>query len=135
MSALDCDMLKLAPLFASLYVRLEIIYIVLINILIHTELLQVTEPLPDLNAVKSVQRLSWAAGVGMLHLIQSTNEEIHKAYDSKVRFYIFSLNSFLFLLNLWKENEGNSCLANKTQFLNCTRHRVLFTPKQSFEVV
>lgn len=39
MSALDCDMLKLAPLFASLYVRLEIIYIVLINILIHTELL------------------------------------------------------------------------------------------------
>lgn len=44
---------------------------------------QVTEPLPDLNAVKSVQRLSWAAGVGMLHLIQSTNEEIHKAYDSK----------------------------------------------------
>ena len=39
MSALDCDMLKLAPLFASLYVRLEIIYILLINILIFTELL------------------------------------------------------------------------------------------------
>ena len=35
MSALDCDMLKLTPLFAFLYVRLEIIYILLINILIY----------------------------------------------------------------------------------------------------
>ena len=41
-------------------------------------------PLPDLSAIKSVQRLSWAAGVGMLHLMQSTNEEIHKVYE-KVR--------------------------------------------------
>lgn len=40
-----------------------------------------SDPLPDLSAIKSVQRLSWAAGVGMLHLMQSTNEEIHKAYD------------------------------------------------------
>lgn len=31
-----------------------------------------------------MQRLSWAAGVGMLHLMQSTNEEIHKVYE-KVR--------------------------------------------------
>ncbi|XP_078379070.1 ubiquitin carboxyl-terminal hydrolase 9X-like isoform X2 [Oculina patagonica] len=41
----------------------------------------VSGPLPDLNAIKSVQRLSWAAGVGMLHLMQSTNEEIHKVYE------------------------------------------------------
>ena len=46
--------------------------------------MQVSGPLPDLTAIKSVQRLSWAAGVGMLHLMQSTNEEIHKAYE-KVR--------------------------------------------------
>lgn len=41
----------------------------------------VSGPLPDLTAIKSVQRLSWAAGVGMLHLMQSTNEEIHKVYE------------------------------------------------------
>lgn len=45
---------------------------------------QVSSPLPDLSAIKSVQRLSWAAGVGMLHLMQSSNEEIHKVYE-KVR--------------------------------------------------
>ncbi|XP_068731970.1 ubiquitin carboxyl-terminal hydrolase 9X-like isoform X1 [Montipora capricornis] len=43
----------------------------------------VSGPLPDLSAIKSVQRLSWAAGVGMLHLMQSSNEEIHKVYDKR----------------------------------------------------
>ncbi|CAH3106557.1 unnamed protein product [Porites lobata] len=41
----------------------------------------VAGPLPELAAIKSIQRLSWAAGVGMLHLMQSSNEEIHKAYE------------------------------------------------------
>ncbi len=59
--------------------------------------LQVSGPLPDLNAIKSVQRLSWAAGVGMLHLMQSTNEEIHKVYE-KVIINYFLICCFLYFL-------------------------------------
>ena len=36
---------------------------------------------PDLSVVKSVQKISWAAGCGALHLIHATNEEVHKCYE------------------------------------------------------
>ena len=43
--------------------------------------LQATSVVPDLNTIKAIQKIAWASGSGSLHLVHSSNEDIHKAHE------------------------------------------------------
>ena len=59
----------------------SVFYIVVLCYCLHISLQQAKLETPDLSVVKSVQKISWAAGCGALHLIHATNEEVHKCYE------------------------------------------------------
>ncbi|XP_071949723.1 ubiquitin carboxyl-terminal hydrolase 9X-like isoform X2 [Antedon mediterranea] len=40
--------------------------------------------MPDLNVVKAIKKIAWSSGCGCLHLLHSSNEDIHKAYEKGV---------------------------------------------------
>ena len=40
-----------------------------------------TSVVPDLNTIKAIQKIAWAAGSGSLHLFHASNDEIHKAHE------------------------------------------------------
>ena len=37
--------------------------------------------MPDMTVVKAMQKIAWASSSGSLHLVHSSNEEIHKAHE------------------------------------------------------
>ncbi len=43
--------------------------------------LQATGVMPELNTVKSIQKIAWAASSGSLNLIHSSHDEIHEAHE------------------------------------------------------
>ena len=45
---------------------------------------QATGVVPDLATMKAVQKIAWSASSGSLQMINSTNEEIHQAFDKSV---------------------------------------------------
>ncbi|XP_031549243.1 probable ubiquitin carboxyl-terminal hydrolase FAF-X isoform X2 [Actinia tenebrosa] len=40
-----------------------------------------TTSVPDLTVIKSIQRIAWVSGGGVLRLLEGSNDEIHKAYE------------------------------------------------------
>ena len=37
--------------------------------------------MPEVAAVKAIQKITWAASSGSLHLVHATNEDIHRAHE------------------------------------------------------
>lgn len=43
--------------------------------------LQISVHVPDMNVVKAIQKISWTAAGGLMDLLHSSQEEIHKAFE------------------------------------------------------
>lgn len=81
---------------------------------------QVITDVPDLTVIRSVQRIAWVSAAGILHLLNGTNEEIHKSYDKVGHTFITAVCNVMVLFQTRTSICGVVPLTFKTDFSSFT---------------
>lgn len=59
---------------------------------------QASKYIPDICVIRAVQKIVWASGCGMVHLVFSSNEEISQIYQKVCSWFISAVQQCLFLV-------------------------------------